>query len=302
MTLPPGAVGMRGQTPLPIRQSTWQAAIDAGTTSTPSRELTDARQFVLKQFGAEDWNTLASQLDTSGDGQFTFADIQDNPELVLMQNLLAPATGETQPPTLSYDEAHEAMQAIRKVLNDLRSVEIDTNNPVIFSEEIKTVDPNAVASQLGNQSNALALWQYMSNPNVAGRATALGQQADVTTDRASAISLNDLVAVNLAEKKQAPVETGMASWYGPGLNGNYAANGEVFNQEALTAAHPSLPFGTQVRVTNMDTGQEVVVRINDRGPFAKDRIIDLSAGAARYIGLIDSGVAPVSLEIVPPRE
>jgi rare lipoprotein A len=92
--------------------------------------------------------------------------------------------------------------------------------------------------------------------------------------------------------------SGYASWYGPGFNGNYSASGEVFNQEALTAAHPSLPFGTQVRVTNMDNGQSVVVRINDRGPFAHDRVIDLSAGAARVIGLISSGVAPVSLEVL----
>jgi rare lipoprotein A len=92
--------------------------------------------------------------------------------------------------------------------------------------------------------------------------------------------------------------SGYASWYGPGFDGNYSASGEVFNQEALTAAHPSLPFGTNVRVTNMDNGQSVVVRINDRGPYAHDRVIDLSAGAARIIGLIHSGVAPVSLEVL----
>lgn len=92
--------------------------------------------------------------------------------------------------------------------------------------------------------------------------------------------------------------SGYASWYGPGFDGNYSASGEVFNQEALTAAHPSLPFGTQVRVTNVDNGQSVVVRINDRGPYAHDRVIDLSAGAARVIGLISAGVAPVSLEVL----
>lgn len=92
--------------------------------------------------------------------------------------------------------------------------------------------------------------------------------------------------------------SGYASWYGPGFDGNYSASGEIFNQEALTAAHPSLPFGTQVRVTNLDNGQSVVVRINDRGPYAHDRLIDLSAGAARIIGLIQSGVAPVRLEVL----
>jgi rare lipoprotein A len=90
----------------------------------------------------------------------------------------------------------------------------------------------------------------------------------------------------------------MASWYGPGFDGNYSASGEVFNQNALTAAHPSLPFGTQVRVTNLDTGLSVVVRINDRGPHTGGRIIDLSTAAADAIGLTVSGVAPVNLQVL----
>ena len=94
------------------------------------------------------------------------------------------------------------------------------------------------------------------------------------------------------------VMSGMASWYGPGFDGNYSASGEIFNANALTAAHPSLPFGTLVRVVNMDNGQSVVVRINDRGPYAEGRIIDMSAGAANMIGLVASGVAPVRLEVL----
>lgn len=92
--------------------------------------------------------------------------------------------------------------------------------------------------------------------------------------------------------------SGMASWYGPGFHGNRSASGEVFNQHSLTAAHRSLPFGTQVRVTNLNNGRAVVVRINDRGPFSRGRVIDLSAGAAQVIGLTRSGVAPVSLEVM----
>lgn len=91
---------------------------------------------------------------------------------------------------------------------------------------------------------------------------------------------------------------GMASWYGPGFHGNRSASGEVFNQDALTAAHRNLPFGTLVRVTNLDNNLSVVVRINDRGPFIGNRIIDLSAGAARVLGLISSGVAPVRVEVL----
>ncbi|MBE9179019.1 septal ring lytic transglycosylase RlpA family protein [Oculatella sp. LEGE 06141] len=92
--------------------------------------------------------------------------------------------------------------------------------------------------------------------------------------------------------------TGLASWYGPGFNGRRSASGEVFNQNAMTAAHRNLPFGTQVRVTNLNNGQSVVVRINDRGPFSRHRIIDLSAGAARAVGLMQAGVAPVSVDVI----
>jgi rare lipoprotein A len=92
-------------------------------------------------------------------------------------------------------------------------------------------------------------------------------------------------------------QTGMASWYGPGYNGKRASNGEVFDQDALTAAHATLPFGTRVRVTLITTGKRAVVRINDRIP-RRDRIIDLSRGAARAIGLISVGTGRVRLEVV----
>jgi rare lipoprotein A len=89
-----------------------------------------------------------------------------------------------------------------------------------------------------------------------------------------------------------------ASWYGPGFDGRLTANGETFNQQELTAAHPHLEFGTKVKVTNLKNGLSVIVRINDRGPFIKDRIIDLSAAAARSLNMLGSGVAPVRLTIL----
>jgi rare lipoprotein A len=92
--------------------------------------------------------------------------------------------------------------------------------------------------------------------------------------------------------------TGMASWYGPGFHGRRSASGEVFDQNAMTAAHRTLPFGTQVRVTNLNNGRQVVVRINDRGPFTGGRVIDLSAAAASSIGLRSSGVGRVQLEVL----
>lgn len=95
--------------------------------------------------------------------------------------------------------------------------------------------------------------------------------------------------------------TGFASWYGPGFHGNPCASGERFNQHDLTAAHRTLPFGTRVLVTNLDNGQSVVVRINDRGPFHANRVIDVSTGAARVLGLIQSGVARVRLDVIDSR-
>lgn len=92
-----------------------------------------------------------------------------------------------------------------------------------------------------------------------------------------------------------PIEKGTASWYGPKFHGRRTANGERFNMNELTAAHPSLPFGTLLEVRNARNGKSVMVRVNDRGPFSKSRIIDLSFAAAREIGLVLSGTAPVQL-------
>lgn len=93
-------------------------------------------------------------------------------------------------------------------------------------------------------------------------------------------------------------QRGMATFYGD-EQGIKTASGERFNKRALTAAHRTLPFGTRVRVTNQKNGRSVIVRINDRGPFGKrKRIIDVSEGAARQLGMIDAGVVPVTLEVI----
>ncbi len=94
------------------------------------------------------------------------------------------------------------------------------------------------------------------------------------------------------------VGDGMASYYGKELAGNRTASGERFNPEELTAAHPSLAFGSRVRVTNLNNGQSVIVRINDRGPFTHRRVIDVSHAAAREIGMHRSGTARVSMALL----
>lgn len=93
-------------------------------------------------------------------------------------------------------------------------------------------------------------------------------------------------------------QTGIASWYGPGFHGKTTANGETYDMEAMTAAHKKLPFGSIVEVRNRDNGRTARVRINDRGPFVRGRIIDLSKAAARAIGMLGPGIAKVRIRVV----
>jgi rare lipoprotein A len=93
-------------------------------------------------------------------------------------------------------------------------------------------------------------------------------------------------------------ETGVASWYGPAFYGKHTANGEMYTAQDLTAAHRTLPMPVNVRVTNLDNGKSLVVRVNDRGPFAKGRIIDVSERAAKLLGFIQNGTAKVRVQFV----
>ncbi|MGB7295327.1 MAG: septal ring lytic transglycosylase RlpA family protein [Candidatus Aminicenantales bacterium] len=94
------------------------------------------------------------------------------------------------------------------------------------------------------------------------------------------------------------VQTGVASWYGEEFHGKKTSSREIYDMNDLTAAHNTLPFGSLVMVTNLNNGRSVVVRVNDRGPFVKDRIIDLSYAAARVIDMIGTGTAPVRVEVL----
>jgi rare lipoprotein A len=97
------------------------------------------------------------------------------------------------------------------------------------------------------------------------------------------------------------VQTGTASWYGPDFHGKRTSNGEVYDMHAMTAAHKTLPLGVFVKVRNRESGEEAVVRVNDRGPFVKGRIIDLSYAAARKLGVVQNGTAPVRIEALGYR-
>ena len=98
------------------------------------------------------------------------------------------------------------------------------------------------------------------------------------------------------QKEPAFEQTGKASWYGPGFHGKKTANGEVYDQNELTAAHRTLPLGTEVEVTNIKNGKSVAVEINDRGPYVGGRVIDLSRAAAIELGMKEKGLAAVKIE------
>lgn len=104
-----------------------------------------------------------------------------------------------------------------------------------------------------------------------------------------------LFAIQPEPAQAAGNSCGTASWYGPGFHGRTAASGETYNQNAMTAAHKTLPFGARVKVTNQKTGKSVTVKINDRGPYHGGRIIDLSKAAATRLGIIKAGTGKVCL-------
>jgi rare lipoprotein A len=110
---------------------------------------------------------------------------------------------------------------------------------------------------------------------------------------------------SVPKREPSNVQTGLASWYGPNFHGKKTSSSEVYNMYDMTAAHRTLPFGTYVMVTNLDNGRSVKVEINDRGPFVKGRIIDLSYAAAQVLDAIGPGVIPVKIEVLadesPPQ-
>lgn len=127
----------------------------------------------------------------------------------------------------------------------------------------------------------------------------VASHVDTSSTAADSIVTDSIAAIIPIEPRPVAAEViaeGQASFYGSGFAGRPTANGERFDPTEMTAAHRTLPFGTRVRVTNVRNGQDVIVRINDRGPFHGNRIIDLSRAAASEIGMVSSGVARVRIE------
>ncbi|PNK61597.1 septal ring lytic transglycosylase RlpA family protein [Psychrobacter sp. FDAARGOS_221] len=159
-------------------------------------------------------------------------------------------------------------------------------------------DIDSVLNELARKQNhPTSLLQTSFEPS------SLATNSSLINSKASGVNQNDedvlshltLVASNAVNKFK---QSGRASWYGGKFHGRKTASGERFNMHSLTAAHPSLPFNTLLKVTNTSNGQSVIVKVNDRGPFHGNRVLDLSYGAAKKIGLVSRGIANVTIERV----
>lgn len=148
----------------------------------------------------------------------------------------------------------------------------------------------------------LAVTGLMSPGPVQADELAPGDRLAALTETVAALDESIRIAPPAEDKGEAVLEMigqGEASYYGHELAGNRTASGERFNPYGLTAAHRTLPLGTRLKVTNVANGRSVIVRINDRGPFVRSRLIDVSLGAAREIQMVRSGKAQVRLERLP---
>lgn len=141
---------------------------------------------------------------------------------------------------------------------------------------------------------------------IASLGAAQGPTSSWSKQTQTAVSKQSVQIVNVASKTTKPhvkpYQVGTASWYGSYFQGRDTASGEPYNMYDLTAAHPSLPLGTMVRVTNLHNGRSIIVRVNDRGPVVEGRIIDLSYSAAQALHFKNKGLQRVRLDVVHPQQ
>jgi rare lipoprotein A len=165
----------------------------------------------------------------------------------------------------------------------------------VNGDEIVEIDDNTWLADTTKDRAKDALQATNRLRRLVGKASPLNEIANLPAK--ALVQIPKISVSNLPEQIVKGLK-GVASYYGYDGSGNRTATGERFNPEGMTAAHRSLPFGTRVRVTNTRNGRSVVVRINDRGPYIRGRIIDISVGAARILGMMGSGVAPVRIEVL----
>jgi rare lipoprotein A len=133
---------------------------------------------------------------------------------------------------------------------------------------------------------------------VVGAGLRLAAALIVTGVLAGCSTVPEVVRPPVSDDLLRPLQTGYASWYGRSHQGRRTTSGEIYDMNKLTAAHPALPMGTRLLVTNLSNGRSVTVRVNDRGPFVDGRIVDLSYAAARELGAVEVGVVPVRVEVL----
>ncbi len=189
--------------------------------------------------------------------------------------------------------------------------------PIAFSSSKSAVAPEEARQYANTRPPQAAARTSASDPAISqggfdARATAAriaAQGAPATASAAPAPAGPALAAAGTYSVRGAQIspqggttydETGIASWYGPGFHGNPTANGEIFDQEAMTAAHPTLPLPSLVQVINTENNREVVLRVNDRGPFIEGRMIDVSRRAAEMLGFEEVGQAKVRVRYIGP--
>ena len=171
------------------------------------------------------------------------------------------------------------------LLRELSVPRTKQNSPVVCLMLVALLAQSCAAiSDLSRQNDQ----SLIDNENIPGNANV--QKVSIKSD-----------GQKLSKPATQQILHGNASWYGPGFHGKKTASGEIYDQTKFTAAHKTLPLGSKARVTNMDNGSTVEVEINDRGPFVEGRIIDLSRAAARALGLVESGTAPVRVELIADR-
>ncbi|OEY97730.1 septal ring lytic transglycosylase RlpA family protein [Acinetobacter qingfengensis] len=160
----------------------------------------------------------------------------------------------------------------------------------VLDKDIKTLSNNLFNGD-GKKLTGLTITEYANNRVVRHEST----PAKLDVEEPGILDKLNTVASNTVKKF---TQSGLASWYGRQFHGRKTANGDVFDMNGLTAAHRSLPLNCYIRVTNKSNGKSVVVKVNDRGPFHGNRVLDLSYGAAKQIGLTNTGVGNVTIERV----
>lgn len=171
--------------------------------------------------------------------------------------------------------------------------------PLAQADDKANSNIDHVLTELSRQhNNASSIVQANRQPvSLANNSQLLAKAKDTSTATKDADVLERLSAV-ASKSVNKFQQNGMASWYGRQFNGRKTASGEVFNQNGLTAAHRSLPLNCYIKVTNKSNGKSVIVKVNDRGPFHANRVLDLSYGAAKQIGITNTGTGNVTIERV----